>query len=130
MRAGYEKQFSYNQCTYYPSEALKFLGAEIFKNQHEKGFLENPEKAIRRVFQEFDIAYYNYRPCLVQHLDDNSVIGHDSVVGKRRTPFFIDYLDDLNIKYEDAQDIKVRYRLVKYMYEWFEKKEKEGGLVT
>ena len=44
---------------------LKFLGTEIKKNQQEKGLLETPEKAIKRVFKEYNLTCYNYTPYLV-----------------------------------------------------------------
>ena len=108
---------------------LKFLGEEIYRNQHEKGFLETPEKAIKRVFKEYNLICYNYKPCLVQHLDYDSIIGHNQVVNQRRSPYFIDYLDDLGLTLKDAQIFNNKLKLIKYMYDWFEKREKEGGLV-
>ena len=122
--------FAYNQCTYYPASMLKFLGQEISKNQHKKGYLETPEKAIKRVFKEYNLTYYKFKPYLVQHLDYNSEIGNDKVVFRRRSPFFIDYIDDLNINYEDIFQAKNQIRLNEYMWEWFKKRKKEGGLVN
>ena len=108
---------------------LKFLGEEIYKNQHEKGFLETPEKAIIRVFKEHNLTCYNYKPCLVQHLDYNSLIGHDDVTRMRRSPYFIDCLDDLGMTFDEALKFNNRLKLIGYMRQWFEKREKESGLV-
>lgn len=47
------------------------------------------------------ITHVKYRPCLVQHLDFDTLI-QESPQGNRRCIYFIDYLKELNIEYEDA----------------------------
>ena len=48
----------------------------------------------------------------------------------RRSPFFIDYLDDLGMSLEDAFMLNNQSKLKKYMQQWFKKREKESGLIT
>lgn len=58
-----------------------------------------------------------YRPCLVQHLDKDSLIqGHTD--GRRCTPYFPNYLDELGISYEEAY--KHKDKLISLMNSKFE----------
>ena len=47
------------------------------------------------------IPVINYRPCLVQHLDIDTLI-QGRTLRDRRSPYFLDYLNELGISYEDA----------------------------
>lgn len=93
--------FVYNQCTYYPKGITKALATEMEK--------------IRKPYNQYDtlenLAMYNlnipsvrYRPCLVQHIDYNTLIQKNS--SNRRSPFFIDYIKELNIDYNEAYKFK------------------------
>lgn len=101
--SSFADNFYYNQCTYFPKEIIRMLAEEINKRELD-GLRETPEKAIQAVLLEKKIQHYRYRPCLVQHIDLDSVIGHEREVKflLRRSPYFIDYLDDLNIPYDQA----------------------------
>ena len=49
---------------------------------------------------------YLYRPCLVQHMDDFSLIGKSKVYATDRiTLYFKDYLDKYNIDYNNPSEV-------------------------
>ena len=115
--------FCYNQCTYIPKELLKMLGTkinEIIKNGYTKKYLgrESPEAYIKYALCELQIGTLTYRPCLVQHIDDGSLMNHTSSFS-RRTPFFIDYLDELGITYEEAGSEENKKKLKALLKEKF-----------
>lgn len=93
--------FVYNQCTYYPKGISKRMAEEM--------------ERIRKPYNQYDtlenLAMYNlnipsarYRPCLVQHIDHDTLIQKDP--SRRRSPYFIDYLDELHIDYNEAYKYK------------------------
>ena len=106
------QKFLWNQCTYYPkgvakkvAEAMKIVRTE---NDKQYDILEN------NALEKLKLTHIQYRPCLVQHLDGKSLIGnHES---GRMCIYFIDYLDELNIKYDDAKqqlnNLKLKYKLL------------------
>lgn len=98
------KRYYWNQCTYYP----KGVGAKIAK-QMKKVWEEHPEeKQYDRIMaialDELGMTYISYRPCLVQHLDKGSLIGNSC--GLRTTIYFIDYLEEANISYDEKIGFK------------------------
>lgn len=98
----YSMKFSYNQCTYYP----KGIADKIANKMIE---LYNPELKVGYDVLEFGalnklkLPHLKYRPCLVQHNDKKSLITESNE--SRITPYFIDYLDDLNIEYNSKNCI-------------------------
>lgn len=109
------KVFYFNQCTYYPKGIAKKL-AELMREIEE----EFPGKFQYDVLESKALAklglkHIQYRPCLVQHLDFKSLIGNRD--GYRITPYFIEYLKELNITYEEAKlhknNIELKYLLIK-----------------
>lgn len=99
-QSGY-RNFSYNQCTYYPKEILKDIVNQFKVKWKHIHFSITPETYIIKYLRGKQI--YTYRPCLVQHIDGYSVLKNVEMNGRRRTPYFIDYLEDLNILYKDAE---------------------------
>lgn len=101
--------FAYNQCTYYPKGITKQIAIKM-----EEGFKKNPRAQYdvleNNALKELGITHIQYRPCLVQHLDKDSLVGNYAN-GYRRTPYFIDYLKELNIDYKEAFETKNRNRL-------------------
>jgi hypothetical protein len=70
------------------------------------------------------MTHVQYRPCLVQHLDNSSLI--DNIAeGHRRTPYFIDYLDELNISYDQAFSIMNKFKLEKILNKHFSKPKED-----
>lgn len=108
--------FFWNQCVYYPKQIIKLM-AENLRGMYNKNPNMHHDLLEGFLFGRFKIKNYRYRPCLVQHLDFDTLI-QDKPSG-RRTPYFIDYLDDLGIKYENA--LEHREELISYMNKQFEK---------
>lgn len=109
----------YNQCMYFPKGVAGKI-ADIIENYHINNGKNTPEMMIKLVKRRNPrLIIINYRPCLVQHIDDNSLIGNSIKVGYRRSPFFIDYLDELGITYEEAQKEENKEKLIALMQSKF-----------
>lgn len=126
----HKKFFSYNQCTYFPKEKLQLLGSyikehfnELTTQAHKMKKVPTVEYLIRHSMQSLGELNYVYRPCLVQHLDTGSLINHD-LPEMRRTPYFIDYLEDLKLSYTDCADPEIQQQLYDYMCEQFDEIDK------
>jgi len=118
-----------NQCTYYPKNLTKKL-AEKMRKFH----LEFPKLSTDLVenlaLKELNETHIKYRPCLVQHLNFDSLLGHEIERPWLRTPFFIDYLNQLGFDYNNLNKkdikklvIKMKYHLLKKREEWLKQKE-------
>lgn len=94
-----QKHFCWNQCVYYPKELLKLLAKEM-RVQYESKPLMPHDEVENIALNKLGIKNVVYRPCLVQHLDFKSLVGNTSKY--RITPYYIDYLEELNIPYEKA----------------------------
>jgi len=114
LKSKTSRHFMWNQCVYYPAKLLKQLSIEM-RNCYEKEPLRPHDEVENIALSNLKITNYIYRPCLVQHLDYKSLVGN--YAGKRFTPFFIDYLEELGITYEEAEKksniIKLKYRMMK-----------------
>lgn len=97
--------FCYNQCTYFPSGIAKKIKDAIVKYDIP---IKRQEVMMRDSLSKLKIYHIQYRPCLVQHIDKGSLMNHNPGFC-RRSPFFIDYLEELNIPYEDS-GTKENYR--------------------
>lgn len=106
--------FNWNQCVYYPNKLLKILAKEM---RHQYTLYPDVQHDVveGRALCILTIPSIIYRPCLVQHLDYNSLVGN--YPNSRRTPYFIDYLDELGISYEEAY--KYKDKLTQLMKEKF-----------
>ena len=121
------KKFSFNQCTYYPKELtlkIAYKMEEIHKSLETKVQYDVLEDM---ALKELGIRHIVYRPCLVQHKDLNSTIVNNKTY-RRISPFFVDYLDDIHIKYEDANTPVVLKELNKKMEREFKNYELEEKL--
>lgn len=113
---GYENKFRYNQCTYFPKEKTQKL-LSVIHRYNLKDF--SAEHILSNSLTILKLKHYVYRPFLVQHLDNGSLMNHHPKF-ERRSPFFIDYLDELNLKYEDCiNDINLQNKLIDLMHEKF-----------
>ena len=103
--------FLQNQCTYYPKGFTKKLAEEM-----KKVLDQNPTLATDRIediaLKNLKISHIQYRPALVQHINDSSLLNHKTRIV--RSPFFIDYLEDLSLDYENLTDNDVK-KLQDYM---------------
>ena len=109
-------EYSNNQCTYYPKGIGKLIAKEMknfitYSNQYS--WIEN------LALNKLNITHIQYRPCLVQHLDSGSLIQKHKIIRPRITPYFIDYLEELNIPYEEACEPNNKQRLIALMEEKF-----------
>lgn len=115
LKSDYLKSFCYNQCTYFP----KGIAKKIIEAFNSYGY--NPysaEKIMKKALKKLQMKHYVYRPCLVQHLDDGSLMNHN-LSYKRRSPYFIEYLDELGISYEEAKIKENKEKLMSLMEEKF-----------
>lgn len=86
-----------NQCTYYP----KGLTIELAKRM-KKIHKDNPNLCTDEcedfALKEMNETHIQYRPCLVQHLNFDTML-KNHYIEKHRTPFFIDYLEKHHFDY-------------------------------
>ena len=113
-------EYSNNQCTYYPKGISKLIAKEMknfitYSNQYS--WIEN------LALNKLNITHIQYRPCLVQHLDSGSLIQKHKIIRPRITPYFIDYLEELNIPYEEACKPENKQRLINLMRKKIKPKE-------
>ena len=104
-----DNDFSFQQCRYFPKGSCKFISEKL------KNYI-NAKKvcpSLSRIAKEYDLKIMQYRPCLVQHLDNNSLVGN--LYGFRHTFYFIDYLTELGITYEEASTKENKGKLIKLM---------------
>lgn len=118
-----QEKFCWNQCVYYPNDKLKLLAVEMRK-QYELDKLEQHDVVENRALNKLGIKNLMYRPCLVQHLDFKSLVGNESS-SKRITPFYIEYLEELNIPYEKAYYFTNRAKLYNLLEKHIKQKRKE-----
>lgn len=105
--------FLFNQCTYYPKGLamdIAFEMEKVWKMLPKAQYDVLECNALNRL----GLSHVQYRPCLVQHLDNDSLVGN-TYGGFRRTPYFIDYLDELAINYENAFKVENRSKLEKLL---------------
>lgn len=131
-----EVKFCYNQCTYYPIKLIPLFIETINKvlaGSRPKRC--TPETMVAETIKQHQLSHYCYRPCLVQHIDDVSLI-NNNLRCDRRSPFFIDYIDELNesgetsFKYDDLVDHPENYKeifikLLTKMYDQFKDIDKK-----
>ena len=111
-----QQHFCWNQCIYYPNEILKKLAVEM-RTQYELHPLQAHDEVENIALNKLGIENLVYRPCLVQHLDNGSLVGNGK--NYRRTKYFIDYLDELGIDYENANRIDNRINLSRLLSKKF-----------
>lgn len=102
--------FYYNQCTYYPKGIALKIATEMEKLREiapyaQYDVLEN------NALHHLGLTHIAYRPCLVQHIDKDSLIQEFDSGGSRRTIYFEDYLNELGIDYKDAYKTENRKKL-------------------
>lgn len=122
-----------NQCTYYPKGLSKKLAVEMRK-VHKKYPTLATDRVENIALLNLKETHIQYRPCLVQHLNFDSLLNHSIEHQGLRTPFFIDYLDKLNIDYNNISDIEMRrlqrelkYHILTKRNEWLKQKEDKSN---
>lgn len=118
----YDGSFSWNQCTYYPKGVALKIANQM---EHLRKGLKHLQYDVleHNALDTLGINHIQYRPCLVQHIDDKSLI-QEGKYPPRRTIYFEDYLNELGIKYEDAYQNENRQKLRKLMNEKFKQKRR------
>lgn len=118
-----------NQCTYYPKDLSKKLAQEMRKvhNKFPELCTDQCENLALKNLKE---THIQYRPCLVQHLNFNSLLNHHIEKWWLRTKFFVDYLDRLNIDYNNISEkemrrlqLEMKYHISSKREEWLKQKE-------
>jgi len=100
--------FLYNQCTYYPISKNKELSKCMKEMYITKDIIPPYDLLESEALKKLGFQNIVYRPCIVQHLDDGSLIAkYES--RRRITPFFIDWLKKYNFDYNhlSKEDIEV-----------------------
>lgn len=119
------EMYCYNQCMFFPKGVSGKI-ADIIETNNINNGKNTPEMMIKLVkCGHPEITIINYRPCLVQHIDGKSLIGDNSKIGHRRSPYFVDYLDELGITYTEAKHSKHKNKLIDLMKEKFKEIDKE-----
>ena len=104
--AHYTQKFAWNQCTYYPKGSGKKI-ADFIKDY----FVRVPSSKRLQydvlegiAIRGLNMLVWTERPILVQHIDSKEceTLIQPGKIHERRTPFFIDYLKELNISYDEA----------------------------
>ncbi|MBO7735555.1 MAG: hypothetical protein J6S67_23520 [Methanobrevibacter sp.] len=108
-------RISYNQCTFYPKGIAQVIAKEMEQVPRIEKYPKSRQYSLieYQAMQNLGLTLIQYRPALVQHLDMKSLLfPHSGAVikGMRRCPFFIDYLDELGISYEEAKDYQKELR--------------------
>lgn len=132
-RTWFESQYTttliYNQCTYIPQKLIAPLAAQIeqvyqdLKYQWKTTLTAEP--LMQRAIKRLGLRVYLPRPCLVQHIDDGSLLEHYRA-GRRRTPYFIDYFDQLGIDNAGARDPENRKKLEELLSNQFQDIDKNS----
>ena len=111
-------EYLQNQCTYYP-KGLTIRLARKMREILEKSPKIRTDVCEDLALKELKETHIKYRPCLVQHLNFDSLLNNK--VGSKRTPFFIDYLEDLKLNYDNLSkndikklEMKLFYHMAKY----------------
>ena len=108
--------FQQNQCNYFPRNKMIL----IINTIKENNFLNySVAKMIRDALNYLKLENIIYKPHLVQHLDYDSLMGHFNKSFKRRTIYFIDYLNELNINYDEANSKENKEKLYNLLNDKF-----------
>jgi len=116
------EKFTYTQCVYYPKGVIN----KIIEHMKLKAKFYTQYDYLEYIsLVKAGIPVISYRPCLVQHIDNKSLI-QKGKGRKRRCIYFIDYLDELGIDYKDAFKNNNRERLKEKLEESFRKDDLNG----
>ena len=118
----YTTTLVYNQCTYIPQKLIAPLSEKIEEIYQELKYqwksTLTAEPLMQRAIKKLGLKIYLPRPCLVQHIDDGSLLKHYRA-GRRRSPYFIDYLDQLGINNTEANTPENRQKLTEILEKQF-----------
>lgn len=110
----------FNQCTFYPKGIAKQIADIMINEPRKEGSKRNMYSLLeQKALKELDVKVVQYRPHLVQHLDTTTLLFDNPPIGWRRSLYFIDYLKELGITYEEASSY--RDKLIGTMRKHFKK---------
>lgn len=115
----YKDNFHFSQCRYYPKGITDKIAKELEKVDYN--LATKTAKHVQNAANKLGYNIYQYRPCLVQHLDFDSLC--KNCYGTRRTIWFIDYLKDLKIDYSEANLTENKNKLRMYMKNDFDQRQ-------
>jgi len=122
-----EKDFYFNQCVYIPKNLILPMANAMDSYDFKAWKINSVNKIMRWALAKLKLQHIVYKPCLVQHLDDNTLIWNDKLLRpNRRSPFFIDYLKELGIKWEDANSEENLHKLFNLMQKKFKEIDDRG----
>lgn len=113
---------AWNQCTYYPKGIGKQIANLMVTLPRTYGTSKKRYSVLeKKALTQLDIKVLQYKPHLVQHLNPKSMI-FDMKVSDRESIYFLDYLNELGITYEEAKDPLNQRKLIQIMREDFKKR--------
>lgn len=91
--------FIYNQCVYYPKGITRQIATQLElllqgENDIEK-FAKTYDQLQGKALSNLSLDFISYRPCIVQHIGQKSILGNKGY-GNFKTPFFKDDIKGLN----------------------------------
>jgi hypothetical protein len=93
----------YNQCTYYPKGIAKSIADYMITLPRKEGVKKNMYSLLENeALEALNIKIIQYRPHLVQHLDNNTML-FEKTYNNRRSIYFVDYLEELGITYKESE---------------------------
>ncbi len=111
--------FSYNQCTFYPKGVAKQI-AEVMEKIKKPS--NQYDTLVNLAMHELNLYHVKHRPCLVQHIDNDTLIQKTNV-GNRRCIWFKDYLDELGIDIKKAYTKENQVKLTELMNQKFKERK-------
>ena len=91
----------YNQCTFYPKGIAKQIADIMITLPRRDDKKKNMYSLLENVaLKQLDQKVVQYIPHLVQHLDNDTLL-FESTPHQRRSIYFIDYVKELGIDYND-----------------------------
>ena len=106
-------KIQFNQCTFYPKGIPKQIADIMINEPRMDGLKRNMYSLIEKTaLEKLNIKVVQYRPSIVQHLDNSTLLFDTPPVGWRRNMYFVDYLNELGITYDIAKDYRHELRKI------------------
>ena len=123
----YVRKFSWNQCTYYPKGVGKKISTFIkdYWTKFPRVLNYQYDRLESIAIEKLYLLVWLERPSPIQHIDnaEYKTLIQKEPICERRTPFYIDYLKELNIKYEDSYKEENLKQLNKMRIQHFRNKD-------
>jgi len=108
FQSRYSSVFTWQQCVYRPKSKASLV-LEKMKTLNNGNIPTDDLEGMAL----FSLRMENYqpRPCIVQHIDNNTLIQTRTILKRRITPYFIDWFEKNNITYEFMNSKKLNILL-------------------